>query len=505
MSPSGTAPPPTEPPPSALRAVPARRRPRRLVASFAAVLAVVLGSAHLAAPTGAAPSVISQGPEAALSLGDTGPSVAAWQRQLNILATQGLTVDGIFGPSTEQATINFQRFFALPASGVMTVETRDTMRFLLGLTQPGYLGFGLVGDYEVAGFERGDAYCFDVRAGAALSLECSSVASGRVINAQVIAMGHPEMVDPAPFMAGTMDARVATVQIDPIDGPSVEATVSREALGLGRDVWLSPVPADRVAVVRALNADGGEIRRIVVEGTDTFLVLEFGDRGPAVATWQEQLNQAIGANLPITGVFGSATVEATRNLQRFFGLGVDGIVGPETRELMEFVLALQQQPDEGAQPLGDPVSGDLATPGYPDAGADTTAFLTDVRVARQDGFDRIVWEFDDAAPGFLATFVDPPIRERPSDQIVEVAGGAFLEITMSWATGFDLTGPEVVETYPGPDRIPGGATNTVTEVVRTQDFEQFMTWTIGLDERTEYSVVTLENPHRLVVDVRIPK
>lgn len=483
-----------------------RRGPRGAVAVLAATLAVILASAHLAPPVSATPTqagVSTQGDSAWLSLGDTGPSVSAWQRQLNILATQGLVVDGIFGPSTEQATINFQRFFALPPTGVMTEQTRDTMRFLLGLSQPGYLGFGLVGDYDVAGFERGGAYCFDVRAGAAFSLECSSVASGRVINAQVIGLGHPGMVDPAPVIAGTMDPRVATVQIDPIEGSSVEATVSREALGIGRDVWVSPVPADRVAVVRALDGNGIEIRRIVVEGTDDYLVLEFGDRGPAVAVWQQQLNAAIGAQLPTNGVFGASTVEATRNFQRFFGLVADGVVGPQTRELMEYVLTLQQQPDEGAQPLGDPVDGTFESLNYPES--DGTAFLTDVRVARQNDFDRIVWEFDDHAPEFLAQFVDPPILERPSDQPLDVAGGAFLEITMARATGFDLSGPDVVETYPGPDRVGAPGTHTVTEVVRSQDFEEFMTWTVGLDERTEYSVVTLENPYRVVMDVRIPK
>ncbi len=476
------------------------------MATLAATLAVVLASAHLAPPVSAqsAPGEVGTAQvDASLSLGDRGPSVAAWQRQLNILATQGLVVDGIFGPSTEQSTINFQRFFGLPATGVMNETTRDVMRYLLGLTQPGYLGFGVVGDYEFAGFERDGAYCFDVRAGAAFSLECSSVASGRVINALTIGLGHPEMADPAPAIVGTMDPRVATVQIDPIEGPSVDATVSREALGLGRDVWVSPVPADRVAVVRGLDANGAEIRRIIVEGTDTYLVLEFGDRGPAVAVWQQQLNVAIGANLAENGVFGSSTVEATRNLQRFFGLTVDGVVGPETRELMEYVLSLKQQPDEGAQPLGDPVDGTFESPNYP--AGDTTAYLTDVRIARQNDFDRIVWEFDDAAPEFLATFVDPPILERPSDQPVDIAGGAFLEITMARATGFDLRGADVVETYPGPDRLASPGTHTVTEIVRTQDFEEFMTWTIGLDENTQYSVVTLENPYRVVMDVRIPK
>jgi murein DD-endopeptidase MepM/ murein hydrolase activator NlpD len=60
-------------------------------------------------------------------------------------------------------------------------------------------------------------------------------------------------------------------------------------------------------------------------------VLRLGDRGPAVATWQQQLNAATGARLDVDGAFGPATDAATRRFQQARGLVVDGIVGPRSR------------------------------------------------------------------------------------------------------------------------------------------------------------------------------
>jgi len=49
-----------------------------------------------------------------------------------------------------------------------------------------------------------------------------------------------------------------------------------------------------------------------------------------VKKWQGLLNAIAGQGLAVDGDFGSKTDEATRNFQRFFGLEVDGIVGPKT-------------------------------------------------------------------------------------------------------------------------------------------------------------------------------
>ena len=69
--------------------------------------------------------------------------------------------------------------------------------------------------------------------------------------------------------------------------------------------------------------------------------LRLGSRGPAVVTWQRQLNRTRPAN-PIStdGVFGPGTKRATIYFQRAAGLGPAGlgVVGPNTRAAMARAL-----------------------------------------------------------------------------------------------------------------------------------------------------------------------
>ena len=472
---------------------------RWIPASLCAVAAVLLATVHLS-PAGATPSVArsptapTQAASTALSLGDTGPSVAAWQRELNILAGAGISVDGAFGRPTEQWTISFQRFFGLQVTGTVDSSTRDVMAILIAVTEDDFTELVRYDEFQVAGFTQVGAFCFDVRDDPAFSLECSDVSSGQPISSQVIAVGHPGAGASEPVMVGTIEPTIDRVQVDLAGGGSVDADITRDvAGGIERDLWVSPARADEIAVVRALAVDGSEVRRIVVEDDDDFLVLEYGDRGPAVATWQLQLNTATGVGIAEDGVFGTSTVEATTNFQAFFGLRVDGIVGPNTRETMLDVLEVQRdQPEGDSSPVGDPISGDYTSPGFPSG--PPTALLQDVRLGGHDGFDRVVFDFAELTPAVDISFIGPPISGTPSGEEVPVEGDAFLRVRMARASGLDNSGVEPVITYPGPDRLQFPDGSIVTEVVKVEDFEDQLVWVVGLDERAEYGVVGLDDP-----------
>ena len=133
-----------------------------------------------------------------------------------------------------------------------------------------------------------------------------------------------------------------------------------------------------------------------------------------------------------------------------------------------------------------------------------TSLLTDVRVARHEGFDRVVFEFEGEVPGYDVRYVEPPITEDGSGDEVDVAGEAFLAVVMQPASGFDLSEGEGEETYTGPTRIEGtdSGTSVIQEVVRTGDFEAVLGWVIGISDRVDFRVDALEAPGRLVVDVR---
>ena len=87
----------------------------------------------------ASPSFASAQQSPLLDRGDTGEAVAQWQSNLNLWfrfvtpEDRGrLVVDGIYGPSTEEATAEFQRGQGLSATGTVDARTMRTLNGVLG-------------------------------------------------------------------------------------------------------------------------------------------------------------------------------------------------------------------------------------------------------------------------------------------------------------------------------------------------------------------------------------
>ena len=127
--------------------------------------------------------------------------------------------------------------------------------------------------------------------------------------------------------------------------------------------------------------------------------------------------------------------------------------------------------------------------------------LTDVRSARQPGYDRVVFEFENGIPGYDVQYVDPPVRADGSGDEVAVAGGAVLLVRMEPALDADLTQESAPSTYTGPTRFSPD-TAAVVEIVRIGGFEAVLTWAIGVDGEQPFRVTRLEDPARIVIDIR---
>lgn len=92
----------------------------------------------------------------------------------------------------------------------------------------------------------------------------------------------------------------------------------------------APAPVDWVALRRAINAAKKS-------------VLRRGDKGDNVTFLQAGINQLTKTDsLKVDGDFGPATEEAVRNLERRFGLKVDGVAGPEVWAF----LYVEEDPEE---------------------------------------------------------------------------------------------------------------------------------------------------------------
>jgi hypothetical protein len=130
-----------------------------------------------------------------------------------------------------------------------------------------------------------------------------------------------------------------------------------------------------------------------------------------------------------------------------------------------------------------------------------TALLSDVRAARHEGFDRVVFEFRNALPGYDVRYVPRPIHQDGSGTVVPIAGNHVVRVRMDNALDADLTRPTAPPTFTGPQRFSPG-TPEVVELARTGGFEGVLTWAVGLHDRVDFRVMTLSAPARLIVDFR---
>jgi hypothetical protein len=152
----------------------------------------------------------------------------------------------------------------------------------------------------------------------------------------------------------------------------------------------------------------------------------------------------------------------------------------------------------------DPLEGAATTPVTGETDLGETALLERVAVGRNEGYDRVVFQFRNGLPGYRVEYVRPPLREDGSGNRVQVDGDAFVLVRMELASGFDVATGEGELVYTGPRRLSGAdaGTSVVKEVVRTGDFEAVLSWAIGLEDRVDFRVVTLQNPARIAVDFR---
>ena len=125
--------------------------------------------------------------------------------------------------------------------------------------------------------------------------------------------------------------------------------------------------------------------------------------------------------------------------------------------------------------------------------------VTRVRVARQDGFDRVVYELAgaaDGAPGWRVEYTDDP-RSDGSGDPVDVDGAATLAVVI---TGVGLPFDTGVEESSDDPDLPGDL-EVVEDVVLDAQFEGQFASFIGLSAEQAFTVRRLASPPRVVVDI----
>lgn len=122
----------------------------------------------------------------------------------------------------------------------------------------------------------------------------------------------------------------------------------------------------------------------------------------------------------------------------------------------------------------------------------TSLVVKNVRLGSHNGFDRVVFDLEgEGEPGWWIDYAETPTHQA-SGKAINYHGSMALNVNIDGTT---FVGDDpVAKTYPG--------TGNVTEVIGVGLFEGRTQYIIGLKAgRTPYSVQTLENPKRLVIDI----
>jgi hypothetical protein len=126
------------------------------------------------------------------------------------------------------------------------------------------------------------------------------------------------------------------------------------------------------------------------------------------------------------------------------------------------------------------------------------AVMSDVRSARHEGYDRVVFEFDGSElPTYHIEYIDKPVRGCGSGDVVPFAGDGWLEVRFSDSQAHTPEGQPTIKDRSRSPNLP-----IVKDLKITCDFEAEVTWVMGVSSPNRYRVIELSNPTRLVIDIK---
>lgn len=131
-------------------------------------------------------------------------------------------------------------------------------------------------------------------------------------------------------------------------------------------------------------------------------------------------------------------------------------------------------------------------------GARGVATVRDIRVGRNEGFDRLVIGFgDDPVPAYRIEYVPPPLRGCGSGEPIGLDGRAVLHVQLRMTQAHDDQGRVTVPRAEIRADMP-----VVRQVKLVCDFEGEVGVALGTERANAYRVLIEESPNRLIVDVR---
>ena len=130
------------------------------------------------------------------------------------------------------------------------------------------------------------------------------------------------------------------------------------------------------------------------------------------------------------------------------------------------------------------------------ATATTIPTLVGVRAAHHPGYDRVVFDFAGGLPSTRSVRYVSQLIADPSGLPIPIAGRAILQVTLSPTNAHNSAGHSTA-----PTKVAFALPNVMT-AVRSGDFEAVTSYGIGLAKKETFTVFTLRNPNRLVIDIK---
>jgi hypothetical protein len=154
---------------------------------------------------------------------------------------------------------------------------------------------------------------------------------------------------------------------------------------------------------------------------------------------------------------------------------------------------------------GDTATQPSAAPGWtsgvterPNPRASGISVVRDLRVGRNEGFDRLVVDFGDApVPAYRVEYAAPPVRQCGSGEAVALDGRGALVLRLRMTQAHDDQGRVTVRRTDIRAGMP-----VIRQASLICDFEGEVELALGVEATNPYRVLVEQAPNRLIVDVR---
>lgn len=282
------------------------------------------------------------GAMAMVRLGDRGVEVSTLQTSLQRAGYAVGVVDGIFGTATQNALIQFQAAHGLIADGIAGTATLAKLA-------------------DVNNASTATTASTSTTASTTTPSELSTGASGPIVTELQTKLQQ----------LGFFPSSVA---ISDFYGPVTTDAVRRfqQANGLGSDGIAGPATRARLFGANPVSQQAAQAQQstntsVTASATVTNpQILRFGQRNTAVVTLQNRLKELayLPANLTSTGYFGDLTLNAVKAFQTKNELLADGLVGPQTLNILNSSTAIAFTTPTPApeQTVSNPPTGGATNP-----------------------------------------------------------------------------------------------------------------------------------------------